>query len=228
LKNYDKSREGAYTMRKYLIIFLLIIPFSFIFAQEITEGRKIENLLSEVKAANPGDYIVLPSGKKYILTREEIAIVKGEFDYEDLSAVKAETLADGTEVKNISIAHVAYMYPDGQSTHILKTSVSFSAFLRHIEETYYISDFIDINGDPNEYAIISSPDFNVFRASVQFRTISDGIEELQDIMITAYNYYGKNVRISYCSKSGLVWGNISGAGSYKPTGESHEIEFGVE
>jgi hypothetical protein len=200
-------------------------------AQAITganKGKEIQNLVSAVKSASPGDYILLPSGKKYILTMEEIAIAKGEFNYEDLSNVKTETFEDGTEIKAISTAHIAYVYPDGQSTHVLKTSVSFTAFMRHISETYSISLFIDREGDAHEYAMIEPAEFDVFRASVQFRTISDGIEELQDLMITVYNYDGENFEMSYCSKPDLVWGNISGSGSYKPTGETHQFEFDVE
>ncbi|GHU77523.1 hypothetical protein FACS189461_5850 [Spirochaetia bacterium] len=129
-------------MKKSVLLFSIIVSVSFIvFAQEtIGGGKEIGNKLSEVKAAKPGDYILLPSGKKYILTKEEIAIVKGEFDYEDLSAVETEILDDGTEIKAISTAHVAYIYSDGQSTHILKTSVSFTAFmLIFIQYRYIIS-----------------------------------------------------------------------------------------
>jgi hypothetical protein len=217
-------------MKRFVLIFSIMVFVSFmVFSQEtISGGKEIENKLSVVETATPGDYIVLPSGKKYILTKEEIAIVKGEFDYEDLSAVETETLDDGTEIKAISTAHVAYIYPDGQSTHILKTSVSFSAFMRHIEDTYYITEFIDSDGDPNPYAIIPPPEFNIFRASVQYQTISDGIEELQALNIRVYNYDGENFWMKYCSKPDMIWGNIDDRGSYKPVGESHEIEFDVE
>jgi hypothetical protein len=200
-------------------------------AQRITEvnnGKEIQNLVSAVKSASPGDYILLPSGKKYILTLEEIAIAKGEFDYEDMSNVKTQTLEDGTEIKTISAAHTAYVYPDGQSTHILKTSVSFTAFMRHITETYSIAQFIDDEGDALEYTMIEPPEFEVFRASVQFQTISDGIEELQALTITTYNYDGENFMMKYCSKPDMIWGNVSERGSYKPTGETHSFEFDVE
>jgi hypothetical protein len=195
---------------------------------ESGRGREIKNLVSAVKAANPGDYIVLPSGKRYVLTKEEIAIVKGDFDYEDLSGVETEVRQDGTEIKTISKAHVAYVYPDGQSTHILKTNISFTAFMRHIAGAYFVVDYVNSTGGTSEYTTIEPPAFDVFRASVQFQTLSDGIEELKALTVTAYNYDGDHFMMKYCSKPDMAWGYISDRGSYKPTGETHQIEFDVE
>jgi mannose-6-phosphate isomerase-like protein (cupin superfamily) len=192
------------------------------------EPNEIENKISAVKTANPGDYILLPSGKRYILTKEEIAITRGEFDYENLSDVEKAVEEDGTEIKTISQAHIAYVYPDGQSTHILKTSISFTAFMRHIQETFFLAQYVDVFKTYSEYLDIEPPKFTVFRASVQYQIISDGIEELQLLDITAYNYDGENRRIKYCSKPDMIWGYVSDRGSYKPTGESHRIEFDVE
>jgi hypothetical protein len=191
-------------------------------------GREIKNSVSAVKAANPGDYILLPSGKRYVLTREEIAIVKDEFDYDDLSGVETETREDGTEVKTISKAHVAYIYPDGQSTHILKTNISFTAFMRHITATYFLVEYIDSGGGSSEYITIDPPAFDVFRASVQFQMMSDGIEELKALTVTAYNYDGRQFMMRYCSRPDMAWGYIPNSGSYKPTGETHQIDFDVE
>jgi hypothetical protein len=209
-------------MRKGKVILVMLFSFPCIlFAQEASYlAMEIENLVSAVKTALPGDYIRMPSGKQYILTREEIAIAKGVFDYEDLSDVETETRADGTEIKTISQAHVAYIYPDGQSTHIFKTGVSFTAFMRHITDTYSISYYIDDLGDTKDRAAIPHPKFDVFRAGVQFRTISDGIEELQDIFVTVYNYDGENFMMRYCSKPEMFRGNVSG--------ETHPIEFDIK
>jgi hypothetical protein len=191
-------------------------------------GKEIKNMVSAVKAANPGDYIVLPSGKRYILTKEEIAIVNGDFDYEDLSGVETEIHGDGTEIKTISKAHVAYIYPDGQSTHVLKTNISFTAFMRHITDTYFIVDYVDSGGGTSEYISIDPPVFDVFRAGVQFQTISDGIEELKALTVTAYNYDSAHFMMKYCEKPDMAWGYVSDRGSYRPTGETHQVEFDVE
>jgi hypothetical protein len=218
---------------KKLALALSILFFygPLVFTQEspdIYTGEEIENLVSAVKAANPGDYILLPSGRKYILTKEEIAIVNGSFDYADLSVVETETRDDGTEIKTISESHVAYIYPDGQSTHILKTNVSFGPFLQHIEERYHITRYIDQLNGFHDYLPISSPRFNVFRASVQFQTISNGVEELESVTVIAYNYRGENFIMKYCVIPDMVWGNVSEDGSYKPVGETRQIEFDIE
>jgi hypothetical protein len=216
-----------------IVLIIAICPFSLysqmpLEAVETTGSKQIDNLISAVKEANPGDYILLPSGNKYILTREEIAIARGEFNYEDLSSVRMEKREDGTEVRTISESHIAYLYPDGQSTHILKTSISFTAFMRHIEETYYLARYIDYYENAHDFTVLDPPIFNVFRASVQFQTLSDGIDEIQSIIITVYNYDEQNKRMRYCSKPEMIWGYISERGSYVPVNESHEIEFDIE
>jgi hypothetical protein len=209
------------------ILAMASLPLALVFAQD-----GVENNVSAVKAASPGDYILLPSGKKYILTKEEIAITRGEFDYEDLSNVPTTTYDDGTEVKTISQAHIAYLYPDGQATHIIKTNVSFNAFLLHyIKSKYYLVHFIDENQNMQEFQTIDPPDFDVFRAGVQFYTMSNGVEELKEVSITAFNYDGKrNLMMKYCSKPGMSWGNIDidAEGAYTPTEEIRQLDFDVE
>ncbi|MDR2733834.1 MAG: hypothetical protein LBC99_04205 [Spirochaetota bacterium] len=215
----------------YVCTFLLSIVF-FASALPAQEGRytgkQIENRLSAVRAANPGDYILLKSGKKYVLTKEEIDIANKRFDYKDLSQVETKTQSDGTEVKTISEAHVAYVYKDGQAIHVLKTGASFSAFMKHIEDTYYITRYVDLLEEYHDVRKISSPRFDVFRASVQFQKMSNGTNEIEGIMITAYNHKGQNYMMRYCSDPDMIWGYISNRDSYKPTGESRQLDFDRE
>lgn len=187
-------------MKKGISIFciVLFLPAS-LFARNNSEscsGKEIRNTVSAVKTARPGDYILLPSGKKYIVTKEEIAIVKGEFDYENLSGVETTVEKDGTEIKTISGAHIAYMYPDGQAAHVLKTGISFTAFMNHIRETFFLARYVDLGNDIYEYAAVGPPRFSVFRASVQYQTISDGIEELRALDITVYNFGGEHKHLN--------------------------------
>ncbi|MDR2482315.1 MAG: hypothetical protein LBD08_01640 [Treponema sp.] len=216
----------------FRILWFAILGLSFSFGLSAqtaaSRGRETANTVAAVKQASPGDYILLPSGKRYVLTKEEIAIVRGEFDYGDLSGVKTETREDGTEIKTITGAHAAYVYPDGQSAHLLKTGVSFASFLRYIEEKYHITRYIDTSENLHDFRAISSPRFHVFRAGIQFETISDGAEELQSLTITAYNYQGENFIMKYCSKPNMLWGNVSEQGAFWPTGESRKIEFDIE
>jgi hypothetical protein len=220
-------------MKKSLFVFavlagLLSIPLA-LSAQTAAAnaGNEIKNSVSAVRSASPGDYILLPSGKRYVLTKEEIAIARGEFDYEDLSGVKTETLGDGTEIKTISEAHIAYVYPDGQTTHLLKTGASFTAYMRqYIEPNYFIGKYIDYSGSAREYRTVDPPEFGVFRASIQFQTISNGVTEAEAITITAYNYHERNYMQRYFDGSNWEWGYVRG--DYSPVGESHSLDFDVE
>jgi len=223
-------------MKKGLCIFAFLCLFSFyLFADESTPespveyiGVEIENTIGAVKAANPGDFIVLKSGKKYVLTKEEIDILQGNFDFDDLSEVKTEFMDDGTEIKTISEAHVVYAYPDGQFSHLLKTGASFSAYMRYIESKYHIALYVDYYQEFYDYAPIDPKSFNVFRAVVEIQEISDGYNSMEGITISAYNYQGKNIMMKYCSEPDMFWGYIPQEGSYRPTGESRQLEFDIE
>jgi hypothetical protein len=223
---------GRYMMRRAGIAVLgaLVLSSAGLFAQEIPgEGREIPNRVSAGRGAVGGDYIVLPSGRNYVLTWEEIAIAKGEFNYENLSEVATEILPDGTEMKTISEAHQVYLHLDGQISHILKSSASFAPFLRYIEGAYYTARYIDALGNYADARPAAAPAaFTVFRAGIRFETISDGIEEIQSVDITVYNYRGESYTARYCSKPGMMWGNISSQGAFVPTGEAHELEFDID
>jgi hypothetical protein len=218
-------------LKKWTIILALLFSVSFILPAQQTSsgnaGREIKNLVSAVKTASPGDYIVLPSGKRYVLTKEEIDILKGNFDYEDLSNVETETRSDGTEIKTISEAHTAFIYADGQSTHILKTGISFTLYMEnYIDKKYNMGYYVDILGGRHDLLSIDSPRFDVFRASIQFQPISDGIEEEESLTITAYNYQGQSFVMRYYSSPGFVWGYVQG--NWETKGETREIEFDIE
>ncbi|MDR2952001.1 MAG: hypothetical protein LBU82_02030 [Treponema sp.] len=172
-------------------------------------GREIPNRAADIRAAQPGDYILLPSGNRYVLTREEILIVGGTFDYGDLSGVSVETKDDGTEIKTISQAHEVYTYPDGQVVHALKTNAAFSSFLRYIEEKYHLMRYLDSSGVLRESKQLEPPGFTVFRAFIQFEKISNGAEELESLAVSVYNNEGKNFAVKYCSAPNLVWGLVS-------------------
>lgn len=235
LYNYITFYGGF--MKKGAYFFIILCMFSLsVSAQEESQeapsgeytGVEIENTIAAVKAANPGDYILFKSGKRYVLTKEEIDIVRGNFDYDDLSDVNTVYQEDGTEIKTISEAHVVYAYPDGQSTHLLKTGASFTSYLKYIEKKYQIALYVDYFQDLHDSAPVKPPSFDVFRAAVVIQTISNGINEMQGVTITAYNYKGENFLMKYCSEPDMYWGFISEEGSYKPTGESRQIDFDIE
>lgn len=221
-----KGKTGILTGAFFFL--LLLSPGVSVSAQ----AKEIPNLLSAVKAAGPGDYILLPSGKKYVLTKEEIAIARGEFDFGDLSGVRTNVQDDGTEVKTISEAHTVYVYPDGQSAHLLKTALSFTEYMKYVEKRYYISHYIDREKKYNDYAAIGSPRFKVFRASVQIAKIFNEQETLDYLTITVYNYTvgrpGGSYLMHFCEKPNFVWGNTDGTSSYRSTGKTRQLDFEVE
>ncbi|MCL2139121.1 MAG: hypothetical protein FWH41_06275 [Treponema sp.] len=209
-----------------LCTFFFLYPLA-LFAQATgnAEGKEIENLVSSVKAANAGDYILLPSGNKYILSKAEIDIANGNFNFEKFSDLASEKKEDGTEVITVSQAHSVYVYPNGQVNHLFRTVASFTALLEYIESCYHLTYYVDASGDIQEFRNIRSPQFNVFRAGVQFQKISNGAEELDSVIITVYNYKGNSYLTKYCSSPEMVWGNIASEGMFLPVGETHEIIF---
>jgi hypothetical protein len=99
--------------------------------------------------------------------------------------------------------------------------------MRHIEGAYFIGSYIDDFGRANKHAVIAPPKFDVFRASVQFQTLSNGVEEPEELEITVYNKDGENFKMRYYSEPEWRWGNVP-EGGYRPVGESHQIEFDVK
>ena len=71
--------------KRTLNVFLFFFLFPFILSAEGTResgagGWEIPNLISKVIAANPGDYILLDSGNRYVLTRDEIETARANYD----------------------------------------------------------------------------------------------------------------------------------------------------
>jgi len=178
-------------------------------------------------SAQPGDYILLPSGKKYILTKEEIMIANGTFSFENLSDAATTTKADGTVVKTISQAHEIYIYPDGRTVHVLKTRAAFAYSMRYIEENYYLMRYLDSSGVLRDRKPIDPPDFYAFRVFIQSEIISNGIDRVEVLAINAYNYEGNNFTTKYCSVPDFVWGAVSSEELYKNSALSKNEKWEV-
>jgi len=203
-------------MKKWAGVFVGIVLFQFVlFAQEESAGKEIANQFKAIISAQPGDYILLPSGKKYILTKEEIMIANGTFGYENLSDVPSETRADGTVIMTFSQAHEILIYPDGRTVHVLKTRAAFAYSMRFIEENYHLMRYLDSSGVLRDSKPVDPPNFYVFRVFIQAETISNGIDNVEVLTITANNYEGNNFTTKYCSVPDFVWGLVSSAELYK-------------
>jgi len=209
-------------MKKWAGVFIGLLLFQFVsFAQETDDGaepappKEIPNQVDAIMSAQPGDYILLSSGNRYVLTREEIMIMNGTFGYQNLYDLASEIKADGTEKKTISQAHEIYIYPDGRTVHILKTRGAFAYSLKFIEENYHLMRYLDSSGILHDSKSIDSPDFNVFRVFIQAETIINGFDKLEILAINVYNYEGKNFTAKYCTAPDFVWGLVSSAELYK-------------
>jgi len=206
--------------------------------QRITElmenpsgGKEIKNTLAAVKAANEGDYIILKSGEKYVFTYDEIDIANGNFNYNDLSDIPAQIDADGAKTQTISEAHTIKVFTDNQSAHLLKTARSFNDYMKYIEDKFYQGRYIDAYRNYNDFEPISPRPSSLFSAIVRIQTYSNGADSVEQYLIRAYNYQGRNFIMRYFSTNyGWVWGNTSWINSkpYEPVGESHDINFGDE
>jgi hypothetical protein len=204
-------------MRKWAGVFIGLLLFPFVlFAQ----GTEVPNQIDAVMSAEPGDYILLPSGDRYVLTKEEILIANGMFGYENLYDLPSETKADGTVVKTVSQAHEIRIYPGGRVVHILKTRAAFAYTMRYIEENYHIMRYLDSSGVLRDRNPIARPSFYVFRVFIQTETISNGLDRMEILTISVYNYGGENFVTKYCSDPNKVWGMVSSQELYKTSARS--------
>jgi len=203
-------------MKKWAGFFIGIVLFPFVlFAQETSGGDEIPNQADAIISAQPGDYILLPSGNRYVLTKEEIMIEGGTFGFENLSDVASKTKADGTVIKTISQAHEIYIYPDGRTVHVLKTRAALAYSLKFIEENYHLMRYLDSIGVLHDSKPVDPPDFNVFRVFIQTEALYNGFDLLEVLTINTYNYEGENFTIKYCSAPDFVWGLVSSEEIYK-------------
>ena len=181
-------------------------------------GKEIKNSLAAVKAANEGDYIIMKSGERYVLTYDEIEIARGNINLKDFTSAQTPS-------------HSVKLYPDNRSAHLFKTSISFTLFMQLVERYLYPGQYIDNSGNYHDFEPVRSPQFPVFYATVRIQTYSDGESSVEQWLITAYNYsysyYGKNyIRRYFSTDRGWIWGYVTS--SYRPIGEARQIEFDKE
>jgi TolB-like protein len=185
-------------------------------------GKEIKNSLAAVKAANEGDYIIMKSGARYVLTYDEIDIARGDFNFNDLSGVPGQTEADGTEIKNISESHTVKVFPDSKSAHLIRAPSRFTGYMKYVEENYYLGQYRDSRGNYHN-SKPATPTDPRFRAIVHIQKISDGMSEYERLIITAYNFSGNSFIKRYYPTDDWIWGYVSG--TFRPIGEPIILEF---
>ena len=185
-------------------------------------GKEIKNSLAAVKTANEGDYIIMKSGARYVLTYDEIDIARGNFNFNDLSGVQGQTEADGTEIKNISESHMVKVFPDNKSAHLIKTSMPFTKYMEFVEDKYYLGQYRDSRGNYHD-SKPATPTDPWFRAIVHIQRITDGVSEYERLIITTYNFRGNSFIRRYYPTDDWIWGYVSG--TFRPVGEPIILEF---
>jgi hypothetical protein len=195
----------------FILFALFAVVSSQIFADEIPNTR------GAIKNAKPGDYIVLIDGSHYIITEEEIDIVKGQFDYNDDSELKDGVLRpDGGIEYTITSAHKRIIWPDGKTMDIFKTRRAFDTYIDFLRESYYpIPRLSTYNNELIGYSfVISSPDdLNTFRAKVYKTFLTDGKEISLCIEVQEFNRdaIGKGLSSGFqASESGIFYGGTGG------------------
>jgi hypothetical protein len=196
-------------MKKGAGVFIGMLLFLFVLSAREASGEEISNQADAIISAQPGDYILLSSGNRYVLTKEEIMIAGGTFGYADIINAPSETRADGTVIKTISQAHKVRIYPTGKTIHVLKTRAAFAYSLKFIEDNYYLMHYIDSTGVLRDSKPIAQPGFYVFRVFIQTETITNGVDELTFFIVSVYNHEGENYVIKYCTVPDMVWGLVS-------------------
>jgi len=207
-------------MKKWAGVFIGILLFSFVLSAREASGEEIPNQADAITSAQPGDYILLPSGNKYVLTKEEIKIADGTFEYTDIANAPGETKADRTVIKTISQAHKIRIYPSGKTVHVIKTRAAFDYSLKFLEDNFYPMRYIDSSGVLRDSKPIAQPRFYVFRAFIQTESITNGVDELTYFIVSVYNFEGENYVIKYCTVPDMVWGLVSsGTSEFVPAGK---------
>ena len=196
-------------MRKWAGVFIGMLLFLFVLSAQEASGEEIPNQADAITSAQAGDYILLPSGNRYVLTKEEIMIAGGTFGYADIANAPSETKADKTVIKTISQAHKIRIYPSGKTVHVIKTRTAFEYSMKFLEDNFYLMRYIDSSGVLRDSKPVAQPRFYVFRAFIQTESITNGVDELTYFIVSVYNHEGENFVIKYCTVPDMVWGLVS-------------------
>jgi hypothetical protein len=195
----------------FILFTLFAVVSSQIFADEIPNTR------GAIKNAKPGDYILLIDGSRYIITEEEINIVKGQFDYGDDSELKdGIPRPDGGIEYNITSAHKRIIWPDGKTMEIFKSRRAFDTYIDFLQESYYPIPYLSILNNEliGYYRDISSPEeLNTFRAKVYKTFLTSGTEISLYIEAQEFNRdaIGEGLKSGFqASEDGIVYGGTGG------------------
>jgi len=204
-------------MRKLIFLFCLSLIVENLYAEEIP------NTLGAVKNAQSGDYIVLQDGSHYVLVEEEIAIVNGQFDYDDTQALQENEVprADGGVEFHITPAHKRILWPDGKSLDILTTRRAFDDYLRFLARQYDPIPFTN-HGEfvSNTYPTPAPEGLASFRGQVYRTFLTNGTETFDYIEVKEFNrtMTGEGLERDFQAKGGTIVTTLSDGGNLTEAG----------
>ncbi|MDR0553362.1 MAG: hypothetical protein LBG76_00990 [Treponema sp.] len=186
-------------------------------------AEEIPNTVGAVKAAKPGDYIVLQDGSPYVLTGAEIAIVNEEFDYNDGEALKENEAprADGGTEFNITSAHKRIIWPDGKSMDILVTRRAFDDYMKFLVEQYKpipYTRYEEVIG--NSYPANVPDGLESFRGRVYKTYITNGVETFEIFEVKEFNrtMVGDGLERGFQLKENNLRFTLTGGGNFHESG----------
>jgi len=204
-------------MKKIVFICFFAIAINSVFTDEIP------NTVGAVKNAKPGDYIVLKDGSHYVLVEEEIAIVNGKFDYDDIEALKENEFprADGGSEFNITPAHKRIIWPDGKSMDILTTRRAFDDYIKFLAKQYKPVPFT-MYGTPigNSYPTDVPEGLETFRGKVYTTFLTNGERTFVFIEVKEFNrsITGEGLERGYQMAESNIVTTLTGEGNLYESG----------
>ena len=204
-------------MKKSILIFFILTAIIPAFADEIP------NTIGAVKNAKPGDYIVLKDGSHYVLVEEEIAIVNNEFDYNDVEALKVNSVprSDGGIEFNITSAHKRIIWPDGKSMDVLTTRRAFDAYIRFLAANYDPIPFTMYGSSiGNSYPTDLPEGLVTFRGKVYRTFVTDGVQTREIFDVIEYNRsaVGDGLERGFQMREGDLVYTLTGGGNFQEAG----------
>jgi hypothetical protein len=200
-----------------VFICLLAVAISPAFADEIP------NTVGAVKAAQPGDYIVLKDGSHYVLVEEEIAIANDRFDYDDIEALKENEVprADGGIEYNITSAHKRIIWPDGKSMDILTTRRAFDDYIRFLAKQYKPVPFTMYSSPiGNSYPTDVPDGLETFRGKVYKTFLTNGEETYVFFEVKEFNrsIVGDGLERGFQTEASDLVYTLTGGGNFHESG----------
>jgi hypothetical protein len=208
-------------MKKGIFIFFIATAVFSAIADEIP------NTIGAVRNARPGDYIVLTDGSHYVLVEEEIAIVNGNFDYNDDEALKENAVprSDGGTEFNITSSHKRIIWSDGKSMDVFTTRRAFDSYIRFLAANYDPIPFTRYDSIiGNTYPVRMPEGLETFRGKVYKTYITDGIETLEIFVVKEFNRttIGDGLERGFQIKDGTLVYTLTGRGNFQEVGTNRD------